>query len=179
MNLDRLQRFVWLKLPDNCQAGVAPAAGFGSCVLSASSTGLAGGRRSCCGGGHSNTVPAVKCLHLLGWKVRLVPQSCIGDFCGVSNRCDRNRHISRHAGKELQIGVFEVDNRVVGNDILDTRRVHPDLEYDPVKHFLWEGVHLKICFLAWSYLPYIALISLGINLHLGQVERNCEERWRL
>src|SRR5215472_16718975 len=98
MNLDRPQRFVWLKLPYYCQARVAPAAGFGSYVLSASSTGLAGGKRSWYGRGHSNTVPVVKFLHFFGWKVRLVSQSCIWDFYGVSNRCDRNRNVSGHAG---------------------------------------------------------------------------------
>ena len=71
------------------------------------------------------------------------------------------------------------DNRVVGNDILDARRIHPNLEYDAVKHFLGEGIHLKIGLLAWPYLPNVTLISLGIHLHLGQVERNREERWGL
>src|SRR5215469_13387113 len=32
MNLDRAQRFVWLKLPYYCPARVAPSIGLGSCV---------------------------------------------------------------------------------------------------------------------------------------------------
>jgi hypothetical protein len=80
MNLDRSQRFVWLKLPDDRKARIARAVGFESCVLSARGTGLEASRMSWCGRGNSNSVSAVEFLNSFWWNIRLVAQCGVGDL---------------------------------------------------------------------------------------------------
>ena len=103
-----------------------------------------------------------------------------GTFTTFSTRGDRDRHVGGHAREELQVRIREVDDRVVGDDVLHRRRVHADLAHDALERSpSGKASTLNVTGLPRLDAADVGLVHLGVDLHLRQVLRDREDRRRL
>ena len=126
------------------------------------------------------TRPAWPCPSELGehFRGRMKAQRRVGDPDGVLPVRVHHGAVGRHAGLELELWVLDVDDGVVGDDVLHRLRRISNLP-DAAGEFLVgvgideEGGHHPIVQLA-----HVRLGHRGVDLHLAKVLGDGEERGR-
>ena len=79
----------------------------------------------------------------------------------------------------MELGVREVDDCVVGDDVLDRRRIHADLAHDSAERVFRERIDLEARRVPALDPTDVGLVYLRVDLHLGQVLRDREDGRRL
>ena len=118
------------------------------------------------------TILLIERADLVGFQVRLVTERAIGCAQDVLGRRYWNRDVGRHSRKQFQFRVIEVNDGVIGDDVLDSCGVHTNLGNAPREGILGVGVHFEGNDLAVLDHAHIGLIGAGIDLHLGEVLRD-------
>src|SRR5207302_1630820 len=106
---------------------------------------------------------------------RLEPQGGVRKPDDVLDRGDGDGHVRGHAGKQLQLRVREVDDRIVRDDVLHRRGVHADLTHDALEGVFGKRVDLERGALSQLDPADVRLVDLGVHPHLGQVLRDRED----
>src|SRR6516164_6117213 len=116
-----------------------------------------------------NPVLAIELMHFLDGQIRFVAKRGIWKLDNVVDGSNGYRYVGCHSREELHLGVIEVHNRVVGDDVLHCGCVHAHLADDSVKHLFGKRVYLEIRSMSGADLSYVAFVSLGVHVHLCQV----------
>ena len=91
---------------------------------------------------------------------------------------DFDLHGRRHARLELQLLIGHVDDRGVGRDVLDDDRLQPDLRHGAFEHFRRIRVDVERDVLAGTDAADVRFVDVRVDLHLGQIRGDDEERRR-
>ena len=84
-----------------------------------------------------------------------------------------------HARHQRQIAVVEVDDRIIGHDVLHRLRRQSDLEHGSLEHPLRVGIDRKGGLVACLHAADVALADIGVDLHLLEIGADQEQRRRL
>src|SRR5262249_44185293 len=103
----------------------------------------------------------------------------VGDLQRVLTLGDHYCQVRGHAGLEFEVGIPDVDNHVVGDDVLIVHRIESNLVDRPAEVVSGEGVNREVHAVTLIDYADVGLIDVGDYLHLGQVVGDGEEGRRL
>ena len=107
------------------------------------------------------------------------PQRRDRDSQRLCDSAGHDPHCCGHARKQLQIGIRNLHNHVVGDDVLHVDGRLADLRHRSGENHAGIGVHGKVGRLANANRTDVGLIHVGVHLHLGQILRDQEDGGRL
>ncbi len=90
-----------------------------------------------------------------------------------------DRHLRRHAGQETAGRIVDLHHRIICHDILDRRRIDPDLQDRPCEDDVRESGHRDLGGFTLSKTADVRLVHGGVHLHVSEVCRDGEEGRRL
>src|SRR5882672_3794904 len=121
-----------------------------------------------------DAVLRVQRLALAIRQIRFEAQRPVGNLDDVVGPCHGNGNVRGHAWKQSQVGIIELDGRVIRYDVLNRCGVHAYLGDFPVKRFPREGIHPESGLRSHLNAAHVSLVGVRVDQHVGQVLPDAE-----